>query len=55
MYVKCCDTENSAEDTITLVLVSEGHECVEIHVSLLAVYSSDYQGLDVIRLKRVFF
>jgi hypothetical protein len=48
--MKRCDTEYSAEDTITLVLVSEGHECVEIHVSLLAAYSSDYQGLDVIVL-----
>jgi len=48
---KRSDIEYSAEVTITLVLVNEGHECVKIHISLLAAYNSDYQGLDVIMLK----
>ena len=53
--MKRCDIECSAEDTITLVVVSEGHECVEIHVSFLAAYNSDYQGLDVIMLQGKLF
>jgi len=53
--MKRCDIEYSVEDTITLVLVSEDHECVKIHVSLLAAYNSDYQGLDVIMFKGKLF